>query len=169
MVYSLLPTFYTSLPKPCIMENLNENLTSHLNHLIMICNDGVYGYQNAAEDADSEALSAMFLDYSVERKSIINQLKREIKIIGGTAEEGGGPLGAMHRTWMDLKAAMSNNDNKAILGVCVTGERAAINAYNEVLAVNYLPIRLRSILAEQRRDIQDALYQVETLHETIES
>ncbi|MDB5013116.1 MAG: hypothetical protein JWQ25_1318 [Daejeonella sp.] len=168
MVY-VLTYMRASTSKSFIMENLNDELVKHLNHLVAICSDGVYGYQHAAEDADSEALREMFLEYSNQRKVAISQLNREIRKLGGSADEGGGPLGAMHRAWMDLKAALSTKDNKAVLGACVTGERAAINAYNDVLAEDYIPVELRSFLTEQRLDIQDALYQVETLHQTIES
>ncbi|MDB5119237.1 MAG: hypothetical protein JWN56_455 [Sphingobacteriales bacterium] len=165
----VLRRVHASISNFCIMENSNKELVKHLNHLVTICKDGVYGYQNAAEDADSEALKAMFMEYSNQRETAISQLNREIRKLGGSTDEGGGPLGAMHRAWMDLKAALSTKDNKAVLGACLTGERAAINAYNDVLAENYLPIELRSLLAEQRLDIQDALYQIETLHQTIES
>ena len=151
------------------MENSNEELVKHLKHLVTICNDGIHGYQNAAEDADSEALKAMFYEYSAQRRTAISQLNREIKRLGGTTDEGGGPLGAMHRAWMDLKVAMSTKDDKAVLGACVTGEKAAVNAYDDVLAEDYLPAELRSILNEQHLDIKDALYQVDTLHQTIES
>jgi len=168
MVY-ILQQVRTSISNPFIMENSNKELVKHLNHLVTICNDGVYGYQNAAEDADSEALRAMFYEYSAQRRTAISQLNREITKLGGTTDEGGGPLGAMHRAWMDLRAALSTKDNKAVLGACVTGEKAAINAYDNILSEDYLPVELRSILTEQRLDIHDALYQVETLHQTIES
>ena len=151
------------------MEHINKELTDGLNHLVMICNDGKYGYEVAAEDADSAALRDMFSGYSAERARFSQQLKAEIRKFGGNSDHGGGPLGAIHRAWIDVKTALSSKDNKAVLGACITGEKAAVNAYNEVLKKNELPVETRALLNEQRRNIEEALNKVEGLHNMIES
>lgn len=151
------------------MEESNKKLIDDLNHLVTICNDGKYGYELAAEDADSAALRAMFSEYSAARAEYSQQLKSEIIKFGGDADHGGGPLGAIHRAWIDVKTALSSKDNKAVLGACITGEKAAVNAYTEVLKNNQLPAETRALLNEQRRNIEEALNKVEGLHETIES
>ncbi|MEO8795690.1 MAG: PA2169 family four-helix-bundle protein [Daejeonella sp.] len=151
------------------MENINEKLVNELNHLLTICNDGQYGYETAAKDADSAALKAMFMGYSSERADYAGKLRQQISLAGGNPDEGGGPLGAVHRAWIDVKSALSSKDNKAVLGACVTGEKAAVNAYNDVLEHNDLPAELRSILNEQRRNVEEALNKVQGLHDTIES
>jgi len=151
------------------MEHINKELIDGLNHLVTICMDGKYGYEVAAEDADSAALRAMFSGYSAERALFSQQLKAEIKKFGGDPEHGGGPLGAIHRAWIDVKTALSSKDNKAVLGACITGEKAAVNAYNDVLKKNELPAETRALLNEQRRNIEEALNKVEGLHDMIES
>lgn len=151
------------------MEDINKKLIDDLNHLITICNDGKYGYQTAAEDADSAALRAMFSEYSAERAEFTQQLKAEIRKFGGDPDHGGGPIGAIHRAWIDVKTALSSKDNKAVLGACITGEKAAVNAYSDVLEKNQLPAETRALLNQQRRNIEETLYKVESLHETIES
>ncbi|WP_026897217.1 ferritin-like domain-containing protein [Daejeonella oryzae] len=151
------------------MENTNEKLIDDLNHLLTICNDGKYGYETAAEDADSAALKGMFLAYSLQRADFANVLRQEITKAGGDPDKGGGPLGAIHRAWIDVKSALSSKDNKAVLGACVTGEKAAVSAYNGVLENIGLHSELRSVLNEQRRNVEEALTKVEGLHNTIES
>ena len=151
------------------MEDVNKKLIDDLNHLVTICNDGKYGYETAAEDADSAALRAMFSEYSAERAEFTEQLKSEIRKFGGDPDHGGGPIGAIHRAWIDVKTALSSKDNKAVLGACITGEKAAVNAYSDVLQKNQLPAETRALLNEQRRNIEETLYKVESLHETIES
>jgi uncharacterized protein (TIGR02284 family) len=111
----------------------------------------------------------MFSAYSAERAEFSEQLKAEVKNAGGKPDHGGGPLGAVHRAWIDVKTALSSKDNKAILGACITGERAAFNAYCDVLENNNLPTETRAILNLQRRNIEEALNKVEGLHEMIES
>lgn len=151
------------------MEDLNKKLIDDLNHLVTICNDGKYGYETAAEEADSAALRSMFSAYSAERAEFTQQLKTQISKLGGNPEQGGGPVGAMHRAWIDVKTALSSKDNKAVLGACITGEKAAVNAYSDVLEKNELPAETRTILNQQRRNIEETLNKVEGLHDTIES
>ena len=111
----------------------------------------------------------MFSEYSVERAGYARVLEQEIRNAGDEPDTGGGPLGAVHRAWIDVKSALSSKDNKAVLGACVTGEKAALNAYNDILEKNDLPAELRAILNQQRRSVEDALNKVEGLHNTIES
>ena len=151
------------------MEDSNRKLIDDLNHLVTISNDGKYGYQTAAEDADSAALRSMFSAYSAERGEFTEQLKAEIRKLGGDPDHGGGPLGAMHRAWIDVKTALSSKDNRAVLGACITGEKAAIHAYSSVLKKNELPAETRALINEQRRNIEEALNKVESLHNMIES
>jgi uncharacterized protein (TIGR02284 family) len=151
------------------MEHSNRKLIDDLNHLITISNDGRYGYETAAEDADSAALRSMFSGYSAERAEFTQQLNAEIRNLGGNPDHGGGPMGAVHRAWIDVKTALSSRDNKAVLGACITGERAAIKAYSSVLKNNELPADTRALLNQQRRNIEEALNKVESLHNMIES
>lgn len=151
------------------MEKLNNQLIDDLNHLLTICNDGRYGYETAAKDADSSALKSVFSSYSHQREEFARLLHDEIRKAGGEADPGGGPLGALHRAWIDVKTALSSRDNKAVLGACVTGEKAAVNAYNNVLENNNLPADIRAMISQQRRDIEEALNKIEGLLETLES
>ena len=151
------------------MEDKNKKLVDDLNYLLTICNDGRYGYETAADDADSAALKSMFSGYSAERAGYARVLEQEIRNAGDEPDTGGGPLGAVHRAWIDVKSALSSKDNKAVLGACVTGEKAALNAYNDILEKNDLPAELRAILNQQRRSVEDALNKVDGLHNTIES
>ena len=151
------------------MEMMNENLIDNLNHLVSICNDGRYGYETAAEDAGSTELKSMFMGYSAQRAQYVTELKACIRGLGGDPEKGGGPLGALHRAWIDVKTALSSKDDKAVLGACLTGEKAAINAYDDVLNDSNCPHDIRDMLIRQRSGIQEALSKVKTLHHTVGS
>lgn len=151
------------------MEN-NEKLIDQLNHLVAICNDGKYGYETAAEDAESSDLKSMFRNYSTQRTEFVSQLKQHIRSAGGDPDSGGGPLGALHRAWIDVKTALSSKDNKAVLGACITGEKAAIEAYDDVINDSgNIPENIRQTLTTQRSGIQEALNRVTSMHETVNS
>lgn len=115
-------------------------------------------------------LKSMFMGYSAQRSEYTNELKQHIRAEGSNPDKGGGPLGALHRAWIDVKAALSSKDNKAVLGACITGENAAISAYDEVINdSNNLPVTIREMLITQRSGVQEALNKVRSLHETVNS
>ena len=151
------------------MEEVNKIVIDDLNHLITICTDGKYGYQEAAEDADSAVLRAMFAGYSAERAEFSEQLKEEVRRLGGNPDRVSGPFGGVHKAWIDVKTALTAKDSKAVLGACITGEQEAIKAYSNVLKKNQVDTETRAILNQQRSTIEETLNKVEGLYDTIES
>ena len=151
------------------MENLNEKLIDDLNSLIIINIDGKNGYDTASEDATSAALRFTFSAYSKERSEFAQQLKTEIINMGGSLENGAEPSDEVSRAWLDVKTALSSKDNKVVLEACIVGEKAAVKGYDAVLKNNELPPKIKAVLNDQRRNIEEALDEVEGLFEMIES
>ena len=148
------------------MENRNEDLIQGLKHLLHIANDGKEGYKTAADDADSAELKAIFTTYSIQRSEFEMELKSLLRQLDADADnESGGPLGALHRVWMDIKTALTTNDNHAILDACITGEKAAIEAYDKVLTDTSVSPEMRETLSSQSSDIQESLSNIQNLHQ----
>lgn len=147
------------------MANNNEKAIDRLNHLISIANDGKYGYENAAEDVKDDTLKQMFRQYSQERGNYAEELKREVVNLGGSPDKGGGPLGALHRTWMDIKSAVTSGDREAILKTCITGEEAAVKAYTEGVEDENISGNTKQIISQQLSGVQSALNSIRSLAE----
>jgi uncharacterized protein (TIGR02284 family) len=148
------------------METRNEELIDGLKHLLHIANDGKEGYKTAADDADSAELKALCTTYSIQRSEFEMELKSCIRQLGADSDnDSGGPLGAIHRVWMDIKTAVTGNDNHAILDACITGEKAAVEAYDKVLLNSSLPQEMRETLTSQRSSISECLTNVQTLEQ----
>lgn len=145
------------------MANENEKAIDKLNHLTSIANDGKYGYANAAEDVKDVALKQMFQQYSNERSGYAEELKREVSRLGGTPDKDGGPLGAIHRTWMDIKSAVTSGDREAILKTCITGEEAAVKAYSHALEDEHISGGEKQVVSQQLSGIQAALNSIRSL------
>jgi uncharacterized protein (TIGR02284 family) len=145
------------------MSNLNEKAIDKLNHLIAIANDGKYGYENAAEDVNDATLKQMFRQYSLERARYAEDLKKEVSRLGGSPDKGGGPLGALHRTWMDIKSTITSGDREAILKTCITGEEAAVNAYSDAVKDDALAGNLKQVISQQLSGVQFALNSIRSL------
>ncbi|HMI05318.1 MAG TPA: PA2169 family four-helix-bundle protein [Pedobacter sp.] len=144
------------------MEN-NKEIISDLKGLINILNDGKEGYESASEATDSIELKGLFLQYSAQRAGFAMELKEHIALHGGVSDnEEGGILGVLHRTWLDIKQALSSKEDIAILSAIETGEKAAIEKYDNVLEDDSTHADHLSILQKQRTGILEALKEVET-------
>ena len=143
----------------------NEEIVSDLNGLVNILNDGKEGYESAAKTTDSLELKAVFAKDALDRVANAAELKAHIKAHGGNEDgnDSGGLLGAVHRGWIDLKQAITGNDNKAILDSIVTGEKAAIEKYDAIIADYADHADHLALLQKQRDGIQEDLNQIESL------
>lgn len=139
-------------------DETTTEAVSTLNGLISILEDGKLGYTNAAEHVENQAIKAEFLDYARERALFIVELQDEINRLGkSTDTSGGGPLGALHRAWIDIKSSFTSGDTEAIINACVTGEEAAIEKYKMALEKNELDGSQIAIVSKQLNSIQSTL------------
>jgi len=114
------------------LQNKSE-VISDLKEILELVNDGKEGYHSAAEATDNADLKALFSKISGERIIYASELKDNIELHGANAEsEKGGILGRLHRAWLTIKQSLSSNDDKAILTSITTGEKAIIEAYDNV-------------------------------------
>lgn len=139
-------------------DETTEKAVSTLEGLISILEDGKLGYTNAAEHVDSPAIKTDFLDYARERALFIVEIQDEINKLGkSTDTAGGGPLGAIHRAWIDIKSSFTGGDTEAIINACVTGEEAAVEKYKMALEKNELDGSQIAIISKQLNSIQSTL------------
>ena len=75
----------------------------------------------------------------------------------------GSAKGAVHRSWMDLKAFFSEDNDESMLKEAIRGDQAAIEEYQEVIIQILVPYRLKEILREQKEEIQNDLETSEIL------
>jgi uncharacterized protein (TIGR02284 family) len=132
-----------------------------LEGLISILEDGKLGYTNAAEHVDSPAIKTDFLEYARERALFIVEIQDEINKLGkSTDTAGGGPLGAIHRAWIDIKSSFTSGDTEAIINACVTGEEAAVDKYKSALAKNELEASQIAVVSKQLNSIENTLTKI---------
>jgi uncharacterized protein (TIGR02284 family) len=104
-----------------------------LNKLIVINNDRIEGYETASEGTDELDLKALFAQFSHTSQQCKQELVSVVTGLGGEPAEGTRASGKIYRVWMDIKAAVTGKDRKAILNLCEYGEDIAVNTYDEVL------------------------------------
>lgn len=142
----------------------NKEIISDLKDLLAIVNDGKVGYESACEVTDNISLQGVFLKYAAQRTGYAEELKTHIATHGDIADnESGGILGALHRTWIDIKQALSSKEDVAILEAVVTGEKAAVEKFDKYIS-NYADhADHMQLLIRQREGILNALKEIEEL------
>lgn len=143
------------------MTNTDDNrkeIVSTLEGLIAILEDGKLGYTNAAEHVENGIIKDNFLNNARERAMFIVELQDEINRLGkSTDTAGGGPLGAIHRAWIDIKSSFTGNDTEAIINACITGEEAAIEKYEMALKNGKLAPNQVALISKQLSSIKAVL------------
>ena len=110
-----------------------EKTIEVLNTLITINNDRIEGYQTASEETEEQDLKTLFAQFSATSQKCKQELKNEVIRLGGTPAEGTMISGKFFRVWMDVKAALTGKDRKAILNSCEYGEDMAKDTYKNAL------------------------------------
>jgi uncharacterized protein (TIGR02284 family) len=151
------------------MEN-NKDVISDLKGLVNIVNDGKEGYESASEATDSIELKGLFLKYSAQRAGYAMELKDHITQHGGESDnDSGGVLGVLHRTWIDIKQALSSKEDISILAAIETGEKAAIEKFDAVLDDPAAHADHVELLQRQRTGIREALTEIEMYRHRLEN
>ncbi len=139
-------------------DNNRKEIVSTLDGLIAILEDGKLGYTNAAEHVENGIIKDNFLNNARERAMFIVELQDEINRLGkSTDTAGGGPLGAIHRAWIDIKSSFTSNDTKSIINACITGEEAAIEKYEMALKNEELAPNQVALISKQLSSIKAVL------------
>ncbi len=140
----------------------NDEIVSKLNELIETCRDGERGFREAAEHLHDGRARELFGQYSRQREIFAGELAQEVRRLGGEPEKGGTTGGAAHRTWMDLKGAVTGNDDKALISEAERGEDVALRRYQDALNSD-LPPGIRPTVQRQYTEVRQAHDQVRAL------
>jgi uncharacterized protein (TIGR02284 family) len=103
------------------MADHNSEIST-LNTLIATTIDSITGYEDSASNIENERLRELFRSRAKERQQIVEQLRAEVRGLGGDPEDDGSFLGKAHQRFEDLKAAITGRDEKAIINEVERGE-----------------------------------------------
>jgi len=110
-----------------------ENAIGVFNTLITINNDRIEGYETASKETEEQDLKSLFARFISTSQKCKQELVNEVNALGGEVAEGTMISGKFFRVWMDVKAALTGKDRKAILDSCAYGEDEAQDTYENVL------------------------------------
>jgi uncharacterized protein (TIGR02284 family) len=138
-------------------------LKNDLQDIVDVCNDGVEGYETAAEEIGDESIRTLFLRLSQQRKGFIEEIKNEALKMGIELNSSGSTKGFFHRTWLAAKSALSSDSKDKVIEEAMVGEKRAVDAYYKVHASQEVPAYIQDILKEQEHLIKVAIHQLNGL------
>lgn len=143
----------------------NEDVISTLNGLIETNKDGQDGFKQAAEGVNNSDLKSLFYEYAQQRSQFTGELQTAVRELGGDPENSGSVSGALHRGWINIKSAVTGQDDQAILNEAERGEDAAKKAYKDALETE-LPANVRAVVEKQASAVQQAHDRVKAMRDS---
>ena len=142
----------------------NDEVVGVLNDLLENARDGEYGFQTCAEKVDSAELKPVFTKRAEQCRQAGQELAALLTQYGGTVDEGGTVMGAMHRGWVHVKGAVGADSAESMLNECERGEDSAIARYRKALKQD-LPADVRSLIERQAQGAQQNHDQIKRLRD----
>jgi uncharacterized protein (TIGR02284 family) len=124
-----------------------------LNHLIETCKDAERGFRHVAEHVTDPYVKALFLDIASQRERFAADLLPHTQRLGGANAGDGTAVGALHRTWIDLRSAVFRGDPAGIVHEAARGERFSRSVYEGALA-GVLPPTARAVVERQYAELR---------------
>lgn len=137
-----------------------------INSLIVINHDRHEGYKRASEDIEDPELKKMFLHFSEQSARFAEELRRFVPNAEEPDKDETKNTGKLHRLWMDIKAAITGKDRKAVLASCEFGEDHAKKTYDDALKMaNELPLGAWDVVTKHKAEIQKSHDLVKSLRD----
>lgn len=131
--------------------------------------DSVNGYRDAAQNADGTQFQELFRRNADERSRIAEELRAEIRRLGGNAPDDGSFLGATHQRFLDLKAAVTGRDDKAIINEVERGEDYLKEKFEAALNATDVAPETRSIIERAYQSVRQGHDQISNLKHGLEA
>ncbi|MBC6990020.1 MULTISPECIES: PA2169 family four-helix-bundle protein [Hymenobacter] len=151
------------------MAAITEDIARAYNDLVEINKTGAKGYQEAAEGVSNPQLKSELSRFSQQRAQFASDLEQHAQQYGISPQNESTVEGvvadaaaAVHRGWINIKSAITGQDDSAILGECETGDKVALEAYEKAMSTG-LPAEAKNVIQKQHSEILAAKNQITTL------
>lgn len=129
-----------------MFDKMDDKTT--LNTLLATLTDSINGYRESAENIEDGSLRQLFLDSAEERSRVAEDLRGEVRRLGGDPNDDGSFLGKSHQVFLDLKAAVTGREDKAIINEVERGEDYLKEKFETALQSDKLAGETRSVVEQ---------------------
>lgn len=90
-------------------------------------------YKDAARNVENETLQNFFINQARKRLSLSDEIKKEIKKLGGKPVEEASFFNVFQRSWTNFKTSLTHDNAKEVCESCISEEQKSIKEYDVVL------------------------------------
>ena len=150
-------------------HNHSADITT-LNTLTATLIDSVTGFEDAAANIEgSSRLQQLFRERASERGQVVEDLRAEVRRLGGDPEDDGSLLGKTHQRFLDLKAAITGRDEGAIVNEVERGEDYLKDKFETALNSGELSGETRTAVDRAFQSVRSGHDQVSALKHGLEA
>jgi len=147
----------------------NKDQISTLNSLIETTVDSVTGYEDSAKNVDNERFREIFRSRADERQQVVEELRGEVRRLGGDPEDSGSFMGKAHQRFEDLKAAITGRDEKSIINEVERGEDYIKEKFEAALQSDDLGAESREVVQRCFQSVREGHDQMSQLKHGMEA
>ena len=111
----------------------------------------------------------MFRDRASERQKVVEDLRAEVRRLDGNPEDDGSFMGKTHQRFLDLKAAVTGRDDKAIINEVERGEDYLKEKFETALGGETLSGDSRTIVERAYQSVRSGHDQISQLKHGMEA
>ena len=136
----------------------NNKTVDKLNDLLQIINDRLEGFKNI-DSKMIESYSGLKEEYD---HMIIQSYNMRTELTALIEEKGGDPnntitiVGGLHRAWLDVRNSLSFDQDEITLENVLSGENAAIKAYENALDSGDLCTKCSKVVQNQLQELKSS-------------
>ena len=142
----------------------DAKIASVLNGLVETSRDGAAGFKTCAEGAKDSMLKAFFETRTQNCEEAVRELNLEVLHHKGTPAEHGTATGALRRGWINIRTAVTSNDDLAVLEECERAEDSALEDYRKALQED-LPVHVKTLVQKQYDGAKESHNRVRTMRD----
>jgi uncharacterized protein (TIGR02284 family) len=150
-------------------DHNHSEAISTLNTLIATTIDSITGYENSAKDIDNQRFREIFRQRADDRQRVVEELRSEVRRLGGDPEDGGSFLGKTHQRFEDLKAAVTGGEDQSVINEVERGEDYLKEKFEAALNSDALSGDSRSVVERCYQSVRSGHDQMSQLKHGMES
>jgi uncharacterized protein (TIGR02284 family) len=142
---------------------------STLNTLIATTIDSITGYEDAASNSEAGRFAEIFRQRASDRQQVVQQLREEVRRLGGNPEDDGSIMGKTHQRFLDLKAAITGRDDQAVINEVERGEDYLKEKFETALNDGDLSGETRAAVERAYQSVREGHDQISQLKHGMEA
>ena len=147
------------------LERSHQETVDSLQILLEKNYDAEAGYKEAMLKAENTRLKNYLKERAALRNRFATELSDALIRLDEKPREKGSVTGDLHRTWMNIKQALSSDKDESILEECIRGEKSSVEEYEEILEKKQFRPEITEMITRQKREVSETLNSIDTMED----